>query len=341
MAGNDRSYRGKKSYPIPVWNGLLEHKTRIGSTIWVFLWCLDKITSEQNGLGMVHGGAPVKAKQIAADVNESPKTVERHLRRLVRGHYIVARRTPYGLVLSVTNSRKFRIWSAEARKDKTVPSGQKRRDRTVPEIGQECSHREHIIVPNKEDSAVDSAIDTAGSAPFGPAVDLGEQSDSKPPNGAGHSRRNEIFAAVNHLAARKVFPAVKRLVNNPEVARLEAGIYRQHVKGGYFDCIHGGRSHIEAFREAVWQAVLDLTSNRARELRGISAERLRDAAWLKLGPHVETFAEISDYGQCENQVVGAIVRIVAEEALALKSSTPQWLMSTPEAESMRTAVANR
>ena len=42
----ERKYGKNRSYPIPVWNGILEHCKKIGPAIWVFLWCLDRITGK-------------------------------------------------------------------------------------------------------------------------------------------------------------------------------------------------------------------------------------------------------------------------------------------------------
>jgi len=165
----DRRFGCGKSYPIPVWSGLLEHRKRMGSAIWEFIWCLDKITrehNEENGrmVGVILGGKPVKAEEIARDLKESAKTVERHLRRLVKNHYLLARRTPYGLVLSVTNSQKFGIWSRDKRSDKNVPSENETRDKSIFENGHNGPPRRDTIVLSKEDSAVDSAIDAAAWA---------------------------------------------------------------------------------------------------------------------------------------------------------------------------------
>lgn len=118
-ATSQRDFAGKQSFPIPVWNGLLEHRPRIGGAIWEFLWCLDRITSEQDGIGLVLGGAPVKAARIAANLQEHPDQAKKNLRRLEAGGYIRRRRTPYGMVLSVLNSCKFGIWRKVKRKNES------------------------------------------------------------------------------------------------------------------------------------------------------------------------------------------------------------------------------
>jgi hypothetical protein len=110
-----RRYRENQSRPIPVWNGVLEHCGRIDAAIWVFLWLLDAITEERDGVGIVRGAAPLKASRIAKDLCTDEWTVRKHLRDLERGRYIRRRRTPYGAVIEVSNSRKFGIWKAHER----------------------------------------------------------------------------------------------------------------------------------------------------------------------------------------------------------------------------------
>ena len=106
----DRRYRGQRSRPIPNWNGIYDHCESIGAAVWEFLWCVDALTEEREGVGLVHGGAPVKVGRIADDLNRDRETVRRHLCKLVHGKYIRARRTPYGFVIEVPKSKKFGIW---------------------------------------------------------------------------------------------------------------------------------------------------------------------------------------------------------------------------------------
>jgi hypothetical protein len=104
-----RQYRGQASRPLPVWNGILEHLPKMGMALWLFLWCLDKITYEEDGVGHVLGGAPVKMEEIAAELGRSSRALRRDLRTL-KSRYLRLRWTPYGYVIHVLNSRKFGIW---------------------------------------------------------------------------------------------------------------------------------------------------------------------------------------------------------------------------------------
>jgi hypothetical protein len=101
-----------KSYPFPVWSGLLtrKHWARIGNTLWVFLWLLDRTTLERDGWGIVLGGRPVRDEEIATCFGFHRNKTANHRRTLLRSRYIEATRTPYGFVYRVRNSRKFGIW---------------------------------------------------------------------------------------------------------------------------------------------------------------------------------------------------------------------------------------
>jgi hypothetical protein len=105
-----RLYRGIQSHAIPVWNGIFEHRKKIGEALWEFLWCLDRITSERDAIGLVFGGAPVKIERIIADLGGDKESIRRHLKKLESGKYIRTRRTPYGQVIEVLNSRKFGVF---------------------------------------------------------------------------------------------------------------------------------------------------------------------------------------------------------------------------------------
>jgi len=113
-----RKYRASDSHPLPLWSGIMEHCGRIGSALWEFVWCLDKITEERDGTGIVLGGAPVKIRQIAADLDRGEHTVRRNLDRLEGENYISRTRTPYGFSIRVRNSQKFQIWSKKRERHK-------------------------------------------------------------------------------------------------------------------------------------------------------------------------------------------------------------------------------
>jgi len=153
---HDRKYRGGKSHPLPLWNGILEHCEKIGPALWEFVWLLDKITVEKDGKGIVLGGAPVKIERIARELDRSDRTVRSNLDRLQDGKYIERTRTPYGLTIRVRNSRKFGIWSKKEIGRK-LPISPERPAKTPGEIGRKLPERSAENCRNKEDSANNTA----------------------------------------------------------------------------------------------------------------------------------------------------------------------------------------
>jgi hypothetical protein len=145
-----RTYKGGRSYPIPVWNGVFEHRKKIGPALWVYLWCLDRITTEESGIGFVLGGSVVSAQRIAVDLQDSERTVRRHLERLARDEYIELKRSPYGFVITVANSKKFGIWGPDK-------SGHPDRTKMPVRSDKSADQTDRIVRCIKEDTAVDSA----------------------------------------------------------------------------------------------------------------------------------------------------------------------------------------
>lgn len=94
---------------IEVTNNLLEekHVKSIGSALWEFLWCLDKITKiDENGLGYVLGGKPIKREEIKTNLGKSVGHISENLNKLVKAGYINLKRTPYGLIITVNKAKK-------------------------------------------------------------------------------------------------------------------------------------------------------------------------------------------------------------------------------------------
>ncbi|HVB85102.1 MAG TPA: hypothetical protein VNK23_00345 [Candidatus Dormibacteraeota bacterium] len=159
MSAPARHYGDEPSRPIPVWNGILDHQVAIGPAIWVFLWCLDKITDERDGIGYVLGGAPIKIGEIAAELKRSPRSVKRDIGQL-KTAYLQLRRTPYGYVIGVLNSKKFGIWRPW-RQATNGPSLHKETGQKCPISRPKMAYLLTKNGPGKEDPAVDPAIKAA------------------------------------------------------------------------------------------------------------------------------------------------------------------------------------
>lgn len=93
-------------YYITVSNGLLDgnHQKRMGSAVWQFMWCLDKITRiDEEGFGWVLGGKPIKLEDIKG---VSRDTVSRNLSKLEGKGYLKLIHTPYGITIRVAKAQK-------------------------------------------------------------------------------------------------------------------------------------------------------------------------------------------------------------------------------------------
>lgn len=103
-----------KDFFFPTYVGLLspDHKDKIGPALWEFLWFISKTTKEfiegEENLGIVLGGKPIKFADIGEDLGSSESTVKKHVNRLKKYKYIESKRTPYGEIYYVKNSKKFK-----------------------------------------------------------------------------------------------------------------------------------------------------------------------------------------------------------------------------------------
>ncbi|GAA0390244.1 HTH domain-containing protein [Paenibacillus motobuensis] len=107
------------SYPFPMYSGLLEHRhyKKIGSAIWLFLWCISSTTKEveKDGIvwGIVLGNKPIKVSDLEEEFGVSNRTIRSWIKTLEDHQYIRVTRAPYGLIFTVRNSKKFKIRSEE------------------------------------------------------------------------------------------------------------------------------------------------------------------------------------------------------------------------------------
>jgi hypothetical protein len=161
VTNHGRKYGERQSHPIPIWNGILEHRRRMGGAIWEFLWCIDRVTREKDGVGLVLGGQPITLRRILQDVPGSDcETIRLHMKTLECQRYIRRRRTPYGHVIEVLNSQKRGIWKAEKLQNPECDATEKQQNPGRETV--KHAERNRISGGNKEDTAV-TQQDTAGS----------------------------------------------------------------------------------------------------------------------------------------------------------------------------------
>lgn len=140
-----------ESYPFPTYSGLLEpkHYKKIGNALWLFLWCISSTTKEveREGItwGIVLGNKPLKRKDLAEPFGVSERTVQRWLDDLEKYEYIKVTRAPYGYILTVKNSKKFKN-----RVDKSVQSDRDRTKLSSPEWTETSSHVDKSVHSNKD-----------------------------------------------------------------------------------------------------------------------------------------------------------------------------------------------
>lgn len=110
---------------LPVSRGLLDHKKRMGTAIWEFLWFVDKVTQDvPDGGGKFHGlvlgGRPVSLAHVASDLQEHVDTAKRNVKALELGGYLLRRRLPGNrCAYIVANSMKW-LWR-DQREGKNAP----------------------------------------------------------------------------------------------------------------------------------------------------------------------------------------------------------------------------
>lgn len=97
----------KQNYTLPISNGIIEHRQKIGSSIWLFILLIDWTTAEENGIGKVKGGKPIKLKELMEALTLKERQISSQLQRLKTGGYIRLRRNPYGYTIEVLKSKKF------------------------------------------------------------------------------------------------------------------------------------------------------------------------------------------------------------------------------------------
>lgn len=154
-------FMDKKTFRIPVSNGIFEHYRRMGNAIWLFLWFIDKTTKEtidERGrrLGQVLGGVPISDSDPAESLGCSAHVIRKYRRALVAEKYIEQKRTPFGHIIAVLNSKK---WFTEERYKHTAPEKGERHEPAI-QSGTNVPSELQVRTETKktlQDSTVDKA----------------------------------------------------------------------------------------------------------------------------------------------------------------------------------------
>ncbi|PRR97370.1 DeoR family transcriptional regulator [Bacillus atrophaeus] len=147
-----------KSYPFFTYSGLLnsEHYDKMGSAVWLFLWFISSTTKERRkdgvNWGIVLGHKPLKAKEMADVFGVSEKTVRRWLDQLEKNGYILVRRAPYGVMISVRHSKKF------------IPRTDKQDHSDAMERTKMPQRADNNVLSDKDNTMIHTAADKAVDA---------------------------------------------------------------------------------------------------------------------------------------------------------------------------------
>jgi hypothetical protein len=112
-----------KGFGIEIKNNLLDpkHITAMGSSVWEYMWCLDKMTKiDDDGLGYVLGGKPIKLDEVKKDLGKDTSNISLNLHKLVKAGYINLKRTGYGNIITVNKAKKSSLRTGDNTKSDMV-----------------------------------------------------------------------------------------------------------------------------------------------------------------------------------------------------------------------------
>ena len=98
-----------KGFYIEITNNLLDpkHQKQMKESVWLFMWCLDKITSiSEEGIGTVLRGKPITHQEVKKELDLSRRTYTDWVARLKKYKYINTTRAPRGLIFEVNKAQK-------------------------------------------------------------------------------------------------------------------------------------------------------------------------------------------------------------------------------------------
>lgn len=138
-----------KGFGIEIKNDLLEkkHVEGMGISVWFYMWLIDKMTSiDEEGVGKILGGKPIKYADVAEELGVSMRTYRRWTTMLENAGYINTVNAPYGLVITVNKAHK-RFGKSYAK------NGTPAEIAAAPEVAQHPAETAHLSTksgtPNK------------------------------------------------------------------------------------------------------------------------------------------------------------------------------------------------
>ena len=84
--------------------------SRMGMAVWLYLWCVNRSTREEDGVGWLYGGKAINYAKIASDLGQPIRTLKRWMKKLKDGDYITVEHRQHSFMkIGVRKSVKFAI----------------------------------------------------------------------------------------------------------------------------------------------------------------------------------------------------------------------------------------
>ena len=143
---------------------MFTHCSDILDSVWLFLWYIDKTTEETDGEGLVLGRMPIADSKPATDLGMPVKKVRGWRIHLTEKGYVLARRTPYGHVITVLKSKK-RTWAPTLVEPKATERDLPKQEISTNGAGRENSQNGHRDLPIQEVRIPDPGSQSAQTKP--------------------------------------------------------------------------------------------------------------------------------------------------------------------------------
>ena len=125
-------FQSKTTFPVT--SGLFDsaHFEKIGPALWLYLWLIDKTTSDEEIDGVRYGlvlyGQPISPSLVTASYGLPRRTYQNQIRQLADAGYVHLQRTGHGYIIRVINSWKWK-WRKKEKPYTSRPQGLARRHR--------------------------------------------------------------------------------------------------------------------------------------------------------------------------------------------------------------------
>src|SRR3990167_3723151 len=115
-------------FNIGIKDGILDERhyrnmtAQRSTSLWLFMWLVNKQTKENGKVGIVLGGKPIKYEDVKRDLGVTLRTYRRWIKNLSDHGYITCIRTPRGLSIRISNQKKR--WYDSGTSDSTTRAHQ-------------------------------------------------------------------------------------------------------------------------------------------------------------------------------------------------------------------------